>query len=102
MWSAIRGRDPRRQPEPLFQLAGLEVAEADSEGVGGMRWLGCFRHVEQGLDHNLHLTLVGVPVARHAGLDLARGIAAHFNLVLLRGEKNYTTNLGKPEGGPHI
>ena len=73
--------------EPRAKLCGLNVAERNGERVGGVGRLGRFTHAQQRAHHQLHLLFVGVPVAGHAGLHLARRIAARGNSVLGRGQQ---------------
>src|SRR5580704_18216111 len=63
-----------RQAKSHARLFGLEMAQRDRQGVGGVGGLRRFRHREQRAYHQLHLLLVGVTIAGHARFYFARRI----------------------------
>ena len=83
-------------------MLNLDVAERDSEGIGSVGGFGDLGHREQGANHDLHLTLVGVTVARHGSFDFARGVAVHGKIVLGGGEQDDTADFGEAQGGADI
>src|SRR5271165_3198563 len=93
---------PWANPKTFFELASLQITEADGEGIRSVRRLRRLLHMEQGADHHLHLAFISMPIAGYAGFNFAGRIAANLDVMLLRGEEDYAANFGQTEGRSHI
>ena len=86
----------------MAYLLGLQVAEGHGEGIGGVRRLRRFAHLQERAHHQLHLLFVRVAVTGHGGLHFARRIAVHHDAALSSGQQDHAAHLGQPQSGSHI
>jgi len=82
-----------------FECAsGVDVADGDGEGVGGVGGLGRFGEVEQAGDHELDLFLLREAVADDGGLDGERGVLGDGEVLIGGGQQGHAAHLAELEG----
>lgn len=86
----------------LPQSPGVELADGETEGVGGIVGPGNLVEVQQDLDHFLHLFLVGLAIAGDGGLGLGRTELPYDQPRLYRRQREYTPRLGHGNAVGHV
>src|SRR5271156_541555 len=76
-------------------LRVMDVADGDSESVGGIGWFGHRGEVEQASDHELHLLLLRKAVASYGGFDLEGSILGSGQMGSGGGEQRDSTDLAQ-------
>ena len=83
------------------QSVGVDMADRHRQGVGGVG-LGDLGQSQQGLEHLLHLPLLGPPLPHHGLFDLQRGIFGHRQTGIDSRHNGRAAGLPQLEGTLHI
>ena len=78
------------------------VADGQCERVRGVRRRRFSLQPKDSGDHRGDLSLVGPPIARHGGLDLAGGVEVHVDVALGGRERDHAAGLRGPHRGVRV
>jgi hypothetical protein len=87
---------------PFPGRGGVEMADGDGEGIGGVGGFGDLIQVEKARDHLLDLMLFSTTVSDHGRLNGEWGVFGDFESGGGCGQHGYSAHLAEFQGGLHI